>query len=66
MREPESIQFRGGIWPLVVFTFVMALLHIGLFRLVGRLLPGRSPWLFVGPAKELGARAYPNVKIKSC
>jgi hypothetical protein len=52
--ETQAIRFRGGIWPLMVFILVMALLPIGLFSLVGWLFPERNPWVGVG-ATVLGA-----------
>jgi membrane protease YdiL (CAAX protease family) len=54
--ETRAIRFRGGLWPLVVFVFVMGLLPVGLFGLVGRLFPERGPWVGIG-ATVLGASA---------
>ncbi len=56
MTDAQAKWFRGGIWPLVVFVLIMALLPIGLFGLVGRLFPEQSPWVGVG-ATVLGASA---------
>lgn len=46
--ETQAIRFHGGIWPLVVFILLMALLPIGLFTLVGWLFPEGNPWVGVG------------------